>query len=109
MPEIAFSWAPIIALGCGAIASLGMIRSVKTAFWLGVAVLFLQIAFWMTILMSAPVEDPAGESDWNPSFAVSFIASLIAVAPYTMIGEVVGGALVALGGGNALQEAPRTK
>jgi hypothetical protein len=64
---------------------------------MGVALLFLQIAFWMTILMSAPAQEHLRNEDWNPSFLASFLASLIVVTPYTVIGAVVGGALVALG------------
>jgi len=89
-----FAWAPLIALVCGVFASLGLFRSTKRAFGLGLVLTLLQMAAWTATLMLVGGRELTTGDDWNPDFVVSFFWSLIVVIPFTIIGATLGGAII---------------
>ena len=96
MAQDLFAWAPLIALVCGAAAGLGAFRSAKRTFVLAFGLALAQVAAWMGILMTARAEPHELRVDWNADLWASFVASLLAVTPYTVIGAVLSGTVVGL-------------
>jgi hypothetical protein len=96
MAAEAFTWAPIIALACGAVAGLGALHSAKRAFGFAVGLWLIQMVVWVVVLMIAAAERRPEHTDWNPDLVASFLTSLIVVTPYTAIGAVISGAVVGL-------------
>jgi hypothetical protein len=88
MAQAAFAWAPLLALGCGVIAGLGALHSVKRALALTLASWLVQMAAWIAVLLIGGREQPG---DWNTDRWADFLLCLMVVTPYTTIGAVVGG------------------
>jgi len=86
-------WRPMVALIAGALAGLGILRSRQWTLGLALGLAVVQIIAWMTlalILWRQP------EEDWNTTLWASFVLGLMYVAPFTAIGAVIVGSVVAL-------------
>jgi hypothetical protein len=92
----AFAWAPFLALGCGVIAGLGVLHSVKRAFALAVTLWAIQVVAWMAVFVIAGAEQRDQPGDWNADLHGGYLVSLIVITPYTTIGAVVSGIAVGL-------------
>lgn len=76
MAPQAFAWSAFLALTCGFVAGLGALYSAKRAFALAFALWVIQTIAWMMVFRDV---------------ALGFFASLLVVAPYTVIGAVISG------------------
>jgi hypothetical protein len=85
----AFAWSPLIALFCGVLAGLSVLRSLRGAFGLGLLLMLAQVVAWVVILMTVGTQ-VRGDEDWNPDLVGSFLLALVVVVPYTTIGAVLG-------------------
>jgi hypothetical protein len=91
--QTAWAWAPFIALGCGVLAGLGTLHSVKRAVALALALSLVQMVAWIAILLT---ERPDPPGDWNTDLWAGFLLGLIVVTPYTTIGAVASATAVGL-------------
>jgi len=96
MTQEALTWAPFIALGCGVLAGLGILHSMKRVFALAVTLWAIQVVAWMAIFVIAGAEQRNQPGDWNADLYGGYFISLLVVTPYTVLGAVVSGPVVGL-------------
>lgn len=104
-----FTWCPFIALIIGAACTLGFFRSRPWGFGLVAAALFVQVVAWTILLLAGDIGQHGWTAEWNAYLGANFLRALMGVVPYTVIGAVAGGLMVALSRLSVRQEVEEAK
>ncbi|SRR5579872_6419651 len=96
MPASVFNWCPFLALLIGAISALAFFRSRRWGFATFGITWLAQVLGWTLFFLASDVQQHGWTAGWATALWGGFLAALLGVTPYAVIGAAVGGVLVAL-------------